>query len=626
MAQGIPLQKQLEELICCLHGLGKELPNCLVSLTQVVQPQIPNETRVPLLRKMFSDVPNFLSRNHQHLSQLVLTPPENELAFRLLLDLRKIQHLLSSVTNPQLLQITNRMIPPGSPQKQLEFFCQLQELFQSWTPQVLAGLNQVISDSPVHLERQHLLQLEPYIPAEIVNSIIDLIKLPLEELQSFKHWIEELPRSLIILMVNLLQMEPAVIVEIKRRLTGPFPLDFEVVDSSAAISKPDGISFISSGTKRDAFGNAKGSVTSIQPANDRAPLVSSDGVHEPALKKVNRSKHSLKDSNSSEGFNYLDSSLNLGSPLFDFDSSLNMHNETDPLLLHSPSNSSSAPEGICCFERGNNDPQTLSPTSQELVYDDTFRDDSSSLDSSSVLITPTYQVYSRNSENSLTSGFQLRIAKQPPSKTVYQRILKPFPVVMLETQPPNDSSSNYFVEASLLRSDSDVELPLCLDGNRVVRISTGVFASFKKLKILSTSQQQGTLFRLKFQLKKYVRNVFETVPVCIISNPIEVFSHTQYLSEKKKSFPPPPPNVTEIIPPYGPISGNTRVVILGSNFYNSPNLRVQFGEALVTATFHESGTLICTTPPCRDAQSPVNVRVANDGKEFCQTFATFTYS
>jgi hypothetical protein len=73
-----------------------------------------------------------------------------------------------------------------------------------------------------------------------------------------------------------------------------------------------------------------------------------------------------------------------------------------------------------------------------------------------------------------------------------------------------------------------------LDGSKTIRISSGVFAVFKKLKILSTSQQQGTLFRLRFQLRRYLGTEFETVPnVFVISNPIEVFSHTQYLNEKK---------------------------------------------------------------------------------------------
>lgn len=98
----------------------------------------------------------------------------------------------------------------------------------------------------------------------------------------------------------------------------------------------------------------------------------------------------------------------------------------------------------------------------------------------------------------------LRISKQPQNQTVYQRILKPAPIVML-TGPGVQSGtvSNYFVEVTLVRSDSDVELGACIDGNKVERVSNGVFATFKKLKILSTSQQQGTLFRLKFVLKKY---------------------------------------------------------------------------------------------------------------------------
>ena len=61
-------------------------------------------------------------------------------------------------------------------------------------------------------------------------------------------------------------------------------------------------------------------------------------------------------------------------------------------------------------------------------------------------------------------------------------------------------------------------LPQCVDGNRIVRITNGVFAAFKKLKILSTSQQQGTLFRLRFTLKKYggrvCDNVFELLRRC----------------------------------------------------------------------------------------------------------------
>lgn len=106
--------------------------------------------------------------------------------------------------------------------------------------------------------------------------------------------------------------------------------------------------------------------------------------------------------------------------------------------------------------------------------------------------------------------------------------------LLLGSGVASEAQSNLFVEATLLRSDSDGELNQILDGSKVIRISTGVFATFKKLKILSTSQQQGTLFRLKFQLKRYVGNVFEIIDgASVTSNPIEVFSHTQYLNERK---------------------------------------------------------------------------------------------
>jgi len=149
-------------------------------------------------------------------------------------------------------------------------------------------------------------------------------------------------------------------------------------------------------------------------------------------------------------------------------------------------------------------------------------------------------------------NFQMSIVVQPPLKTVYQRILKPFPSVCLSivsnngNPVPDDTiCEGLFVEATLLRGDNGVPLPKCIDGNCVVRferrsrsMNEGLFATFKKLKILSTSQQlQGTLLRLKFTLKKYSGNSFATiqVPNCsVISHPIEVFSHTQYLNKNKQ--------------------------------------------------------------------------------------------
>jgi hypothetical protein len=213
---------------------------------------------------------------------------------------------------------------------------------------------------------------------------------------------------------------------------------------------------------------------------------------------------------------------------------------------------------------------------------------------------------------------------QPPSQTVYQRILKPCPAVIL-LPPVQDTSQDFglFVEASLLRSDSNTELPSTLEGTKIIRIEPGKMASFKKLKILSTTQQIGTLVRIKFQLKKANEGSFITIHgVHTVSNPIEVFSHTYYLKDRASL--PTPPVVTEVLPSRGPSNGGTRIAILGDNFIDSPNLRLRFGNTILRPTFHESRTLICTTPP-GFPRTVVSVSVSNDGSDYSAVQAQFTY-
>jgi hypothetical protein len=212
---------------------------------------------------------------------------------------------------------------------------------------------------------------------------------------------------------------------------------------------------------------------------------------------------------------------------------------------------------------------------------------------------------------------------QPPSQTVYQRILKPAPAVIL-LPPVQDTSVEYgfFIEVSLIRSDDNTDLPSTLEGTKLIRIEPGQTTSFKKLKILSTTQQIGSLVRLKFQLKKANEGSFITLSgVNTVSNPIEVFSHTYYLNRVSL---PTPPSVIEILPSGGPACGGTRVAILGDNFIESPNLRIRFGNTILQPIFHESRTLICNTPYGLP-QSIVLVSVSNDGVEYSLAKAQFTY-
>jgi hypothetical protein len=442
---------------------------------------------------MFEELPQLFQQVQAHniaqFQQFLSEPPPSAVTLRLLLDLSELAHLLNQITFLQLLHLTNNAIPQGPVDYQVQFLSKLQELFQSRDRETLVHQHNVLSETPLHLEVQQLMELERSIPFELIYLYGELLKLPSEELLSLQDWLVRLPPNRIVHLVKLLLIDPSVLCEIKHRLTLP---------SAAA---------------------------AIQAAQ----------------------AHLVTPSSSPAGLGFTPNSP------------LRVMNQPAPMPFPPPSS----------------DP----------------------------------------------SNFKLRIARQPPSKTVYQRILKPFPSVMLATG--NDVGLNLFVEVVLVRSDSEQELPLTLEGNKCVRISNGVFATFKKLKILSTSQMQGTLFRLKFLLKRYVGSVFEIIQGShAISDPIEVFSHTLYLNTTRSEA-PAPPAVIEVLPSHGSAAGNNRVVILGSRFVNSPNIRVRFGDVEVVPHFHEQGTLICLSPPHPPGGAPV--RVANDGKHFCETKVVYNF-
>ncbi len=259
------LRGQLQGLLDSLHALGRDLPQCLISLTQVVQPQIPNEMRIPLLGKMFAEVPSYLeSATPQQLQQIVRQPPADAVAFRLLLDLSQVQQILQNISYLQLLHLTNNMIPPGSPQQQLGFLSKIQEIFQLWSNETLERYNHTFSETPLHLERQQLMQLEPQIPFELLHLLVEVLKLPVVELHAFKRWIESLPQNHLILLVNLLQMEPAVLIEVKRRIT----VNTEDIDPSqiTGVRDPTGrITFKLQGPAGNALGDYQSRVDPEQP-------------------------------------------------------------------------------------------------------------------------------------------------------------------------------------------------------------------------------------------------------------------------------------------------------------------------------------------------------------------------
>jgi len=213
----------------------------------------------------------------------------------------------------------------------------------------------------------------------------------------------------------------------------------------------------------------------------------------------------------------------------------------------------------------------------------------------------------------------LQIVEQVPSQSVYKRNLKPNPMVMVV----GDTSLNdgrLFIVPVLMRCDTLTEEPKFLSGNSPVQITIGRVLTFKKLKVLTTShQQQETLFLVKFELRRYLSEEQYEMLDSVHSSPICVVSH----STQMKPITTTAAVLHEVIPSSGPVTGGTRVGVLGANFVDSPAARVRFDTTDVMPHFYGPGTLVCHSPQ-HDAGS-VSVRVCNSPKKWSDTAATFTY-
>lgn len=52
----------LYNLLVALHGLGKDMPDALIYLSEIVQPTMPSELRVPTLGRMFEELPQLFQQ------------------------------------------------------------------------------------------------------------------------------------------------------------------------------------------------------------------------------------------------------------------------------------------------------------------------------------------------------------------------------------------------------------------------------------------------------------------------------------------------------------------------------------------------------------------------------------
>jgi len=224
--------------------------------------------------------------------------------------------------------------------------------------------------------------------------------------------------------------------------------------------------------------------------------------------------------------------------------------------------------------------------------------------------------------------YSLHIGQQPPSKVVYNRILKPFPAIMLKQNTffGSQQSNNLFIDVYLIKNNDPHNVLPFLDGKGQKPISNNNYCIFDKLKITSTSKSNKCQFRLKFQLIQFDGLHYNPVPnVYVISNPVDVYSHSNYLKDDRRSRKKPsPPMVKDIIPSSG--SSGDRCILLGANFINSKSLSIKIGELIIKPEFHEDVTLIFNIPQIPDSQSKVyQIQVSNDGEEYCGDKIFFTY-
>jgi len=220
----------------------------------------------------------------------------------------------------------------------------------------------------------------------------------------------------------------------------------------------------------------------------------------------------------------------------------------------------------------------------------------------------------------------LHIGQQPPIKVVYNRILKPFPAVMLKENSFLSDSSQLFIDVFLIKNNDPNDVLPFLEGKGQKPITNNNYAIFDKLKVTSTSKSNKCQYRLKFQLVEFDGSHYNSIPnAYVISNPIEVVSHSNYLKSNRKSKnKPSPPILSMIIPCSG--SPGDRCVIIGANFINSKSLSIKFGESIIMPEYHEDVTLVFNIPPNPSRSKQYNVQVSNDGEEYCGNNIVFHYS
>jgi len=119
------------------------------------------------------------------------------------------------------LQINLSLAPNNSisPKQQLDYLEKIQKVFQTWSLESIEEYSKEIVSTPFHLQKQRLLEFDPDVIPDVIHFVIEFLKLPFDEIQVFKSWIQNLNENNLIILVNLLQMDANILIDIKKRLT-----------------------------------------------------------------------------------------------------------------------------------------------------------------------------------------------------------------------------------------------------------------------------------------------------------------------------------------------------------------------------------------------------------------------
>eukprot|EP00698_Gefionella_okellyi_P014440 TRINITY_DN4005_c1_g1_i2.p1 TRINITY_DN4005_c1_g1~~TRINITY_DN4005_c1_g1_i2.p1 ORF type:complete len:2826 (+),score=696.32 TRINITY_DN4005_c1_g1_i2:356-8479(+) len=105
---------------------------------------------------------------------------------------------------------------------------------------------------------------------------------------------------------------------------------------------------------------------------------------------------------------------------------------------------------------------------------------------------------------------------------------------------------------------------------------------------------------------------------------VEVSNNNQdYTTDNVQYAFQPTVTITQVLPTSGPISGNTRVQVRGTEFVNVTTLYCLFDESRVLATFATTTSVFCVAPT--HIAGPYAVQVSNNNQDFSASAVTYRY-